>query len=206
MARGISFVGFSSASVLRQPAGYYQLSQLCFKGAMVRQYHTSMIAMNKNKKGGNQKGGKGGDDAAEVPAMKLPEISKFDKTMDGTITWMTNEFAKLKVGRVSADLFSNLSVESYGTVGKAGQVTLKSNTKLVVSVYDPSMAKPVADAIRDCGLNINPTIEGSNVMATIPRPSKESRDLMVKAAIKLAEKVRVLMMVQMSSCMNAQRL
>ena len=169
------------------------MSQLWhLNGALIaRSYHTSHMVMSKNKKGGNQKG-KGNDDEA-APAVKMPELKNYEKTMDGTINWMTNEFAKLKVGRVSVDMFSNLPVESYGTVGKAGQVTLKSNTKLVVSVYDPTMAKPVADAIKDCGLNLNPTIEGSNVMATIPRPSKESRDLMVKAATKLAEKVMTLL-------------
>ncbi len=180
-SRGALLGPVTGSLAKRSPVVHRFLSFTSFN----RHFNSSAIAMSKNKKGAS----KGGNSEEAVPAVKLPEISKFEKNMDGTINWMTNEFAKLKVGRVSADLFTNLPVESYGTVGKAGQVTLKSNTKLVVSVYDPSIAKAVADAIRDCGLNLNPTIEGSNVMATIPRPSKESRDVMVKAANKLSEKV-----------------
>jgi ribosome recycling factor len=148
------------------------------------------LALSKNNSKKGAKGGKdkGGDDDT-APAVKLPDIKVYEKSMDGTLNWVTNELSKMKIGRISADMFTNLPVESFGTVGKAGQVTLKSNTKLVVAVFDPSMTKPVADAIRACGLNLNPIVEGSNVMATIPKPSKESRDAMVKAAQKLAEKV-----------------
>jgi ribosome recycling factor len=151
----------------------------------------------KSKKGGN-KGGK--DDSA--PDVKLPDVKSVEKSMDGTVNWVASEFAKLKVGRVSADLFSNLPVESYGTVGKAGQVTLKSNTKLLVALYDPVMGKAVADAIRNCGLNLNPTIEGNNVMANIPRPSKESRDALVKTAQKLAEKAKTDIRNMRKDCMD----
>jgi hypothetical protein len=167
-------------------------SSICLASRIVR-YPTAAIASGFHSSAYvcNKKGGKGKKevDSTTETAVALPDVKAYDKGIEGTVNWFSTELSKLKVGRVSADLFNNLPVESYGTVGKAGQVTLKSNAKLVVSVFDPEIATAVADAIRNCGLNINPTIEGSNVMATIPRPSKESRDALVKNVAKLSEKV-----------------
>ena len=50
--------------------------------------------------------------------------------------------------------------------------------------------KKVADALRDSELNLNPTIDGSNLEVIIPKPSQEVRESTVRAMQKQAEKVK----------------
>jgi ribosome recycling factor len=151
-------------------------------GFPVRFYQSTKLVSKKS----SDKKSKGDDDSAPV---KLPDVKTFEKLMDNSVTWFTSELAKIKVGRLTADVFANVSLESYGTIGKAGQVTMKTPTKLVVAVYDPSATKNVAEALRSCGLGVNPSVEGSNVIVNVPKPSKEARDTMSKNASRLLEKV-----------------
>jgi ribosome recycling factor len=85
--------------------------------------------------------------------------------------------------------FHNLVVESYGTLATIAQVSLMTSSKLSISVYDPDAVKYAADAIRDCGLNLNPMIEGNTIIVNIPKPSKEYRENLVKSLAKISEKV-----------------
>lgn len=154
----------------------------------IRTYHSSPILCKKVSKG---KGKKGDDDEDDDAPAELPDLKSVEKSMDNTLNWATLEIGKIKVGRVTADLFANLPVESYGTVGKAGQVTLKSSSKLVVALFDPAIGPAVAEAIRNCGLGINPQVEGNNVLANIPKPSKEARDMMLKNVTRIADKAKM---------------
>lgn len=53
------------------------------------------------------------------------------------------------------------------------------------------MTKAVEDAIRECGMNLNPSSEGQGqVNVPIPKATKESREAVAKVAAKHAEKVR----------------
>lgn len=145
----------------------------------------SAAAFAKAKKGGkNAKG-----DSDEEGGGELPDIGPTKQKMEQVVDRFSQEMSKLKVGRASVDMFNGIQVGSYGSVSSAGQVSVKNATSVNIAVFDPSMVKTVADAIRDCGMGFNPTIENSNVSVFIPKPSKESRELMLKAASKSAEKV-----------------
>lgn len=152
-----------------------------------KSYHTSPMVLAKAKKGGSSK--KGGDDSDDAVEVKLPDLANIKKNMDGVIDRFSKELAKLKVGKASADMFSDVQVGSYGSVASAGQVTVKSASTISIAVYDPGMVKTVADAVRDCGMGFTPTIENNVVSVFVAKPSKESRDTLVKAAGRIAEKV-----------------
>lgn len=86
--------------------------------------------------------------------------------------------------------FHSIPVESYGTISNIAQVTLKSASKVSITVFDPEAVKKVADAIRaSSDLNLNPIIDGSTMEVNIPKPSKETREATVKSMHKVAEKV-----------------
>lgn len=52
------------------------------------------------------------------------------------------------------------------------------------------MTKAVEDAIRECGMGLNPISEGQGqVNVPIPKSTKESREAVAKVAAKQAEKV-----------------
>ncbi|RYH30054.1 ribosome-recycling factor [archaeon] len=155
----------------------------------IRSFHSSRSSYAKKK--GGKKDSDEDDSSDGKSSVELPKVKAFESSMDNTVKWVLSELTKIKVGAITADMFANLPLSgtSYGTVGKAGQVLMKTSTKLVVSVYDPTLTTAVSDALKSAGFNLNPSIEGNNVNATIPRPSKEAREHMVANASKMAEKV-----------------
>lgn len=62
---------------------------------------------------------------------------------------------------------------------------------LCLLASSPQMTKAVEDAVRECGMGLNPNSEGQGqVHVPIPKPTKESRQAVAKVAAKNAEKVR----------------
>ncbi len=162
-----------------------QISAYLRESISVRRFHTSKVVEAKAKKGGSKKG----DDEDDSGGAQLPNIADTKKSMEIIVDRFSVELGKLKVGKASVDIFRDIQVGSYGSVSSAGQVTVKSASSVAIAVYDPTMVKTVADAIKDCGLGFAPTIENSTVSVFIPKPSKESRDALAKSAGQLGEKV-----------------
>lgn len=122
---------------------------------------------------------------------ELPDPKTAEELMANALKKLTAELSKIRNGSVSADMFNEVPIESYGFVGSAGQVTVKSPTKIAISVYDPSVTQQVANAIRNhTKMGLNPSTEGNIVSITVPKPSKEFRDDMLKQASLTVEKVK----------------
>ena len=122
----------------------------------------------------------------------LPDTKDMDLQMEKKITRLSDEFAKLRSGQVNTEIFRTVMVDSGGarvSVADAGQLSVKSPTKMSISVFDPSITNAVAEAIRECGMGLTPTVEGNNVVMSIPKPSKESKEALVKIARVIADKV-----------------
>lgn len=145
----------------------------------------------KDKKKGGKKGkNDDDDDEDDGPAMEIPKAKVFETAMDATVRWFQGEMAKIKVGGATVELFANLQLPgSAKTIGRAGQVVMKTPTKLLVSVFEASDTQLVVEALKNSGFELNPSVEGNSVHAAIPRPSKENRQVMVNMASTVSEKV-----------------
>ncbi len=66
------------------------------------------------------------------------------------------------------------------------------NLNLIINIvaFDPQLSGAIATAIREGGMGLNPLVEGNTVMVNIPKPSKESRDLLIKTASKYSERTK----------------
>lgn len=157
----------------------------------VQYFHRSTVQLAKKKKGGKQVSkGDDDDDDEDVEIVSLPDLSKYEERMKKRTNSLEEELKKFRTGRASTDMFNDLHLEHFGRLIDAGQFTLSSPTKLVISVYDPAMVNQVANAIRDCGMNLNPDTDGNSVTVKIPKPSKETRELMIKTLQRSAEKAK----------------
>ncbi|CAE7670610.1 frr [Symbiodinium microadriaticum] len=156
---------------------------------MYRTFKTTPILSAKDTKGKGKKSGKGAksDDNNEI---SLPSVADVGKQMDSRLAHLKDEFSKMHAGKNSADMFNHLQVPGYGGLAETGQISLKGGNRLTINCYDPTLVKAVADCIRDCGMSLNPTIEGGAVVVLIPKASAEARTEMVKLAGKAAEKVK----------------
>ena len=159
------------------------LNLTCPSFATFRCFHSTptLCAKKKNDKKNVQ---------AEV--VELPDMKGFDSEMERRLEHLIEEFSHIRPGRTSPDMFNHVVVEGQGgrvPMAEVGQITLKGTTRVTVTVFDPLMAPAVAKALRDCGMNINPVVEGASVNITMPKASSEARSNLMKLVSKAAEKV-----------------
>jgi Ribosome recycling factor len=136
-----------------------------------------------------------------VADIVLPDTKLMDAQMEKKMVRIIDEFMKLRSGQVNTEVFRSVMVDSGGSrlsVADSGQISVKSPTKMSISVFDPSLVVLVADAIRDSGMGLNPTVEGNSVLMSMPKPSKEAKEALVRSARIIADRVSLLRSCKMS--------
>jgi ribosome recycling factor len=102
--------------------------------------------------------------------------------------------------------YSDVKVDAYGaiaTLQKVAQVSVRDPRSLLVNVFDGALTSSVEKAIRNAGLNLNPSQESSGkITVPIPRPTKETRELMGKVCSKAPMSCRCLLEYKMHSDMT----
>lgn len=152
-----------------------------------RAFHATAVAWAKSGKG------KRDEEEESGPPVVLPNTKDLDLLMDKRVARLLVEFAEIRGGRVTPDMFNNVSIEAHGarmTLGEVGQATLKTSSKINVAVFDPDLVAAVVKGIRDSGHGLSPTSEGNNVIINVPKPSRQARENMVKLVGKAAERIK----------------
>ena len=157
---------------------------------------------SKGNKGADEKKSKGGskETAAAAPPTEQVDIfaDAFDEPLitglDKTITQLETTLKTMRGGDVNAELFDACAVEAYGDrqpLATVAHVAVASPTLVRISCFDPQLAPAVAKAVADIeGLGLNPNVSGGDVVVPIPRPSKEQRGALAKAAGAAAEEAK----------------
>ena len=126
--------------------------------------------------------------------MSTPLDKELKKRMEGAIDSLKREFAGLRTGRASISLLEPVSVDAYGAqmpLNQVGTVSVPESRMLNVQVWDRKLVGAVEKAIRDSGLGLNPSSDGSSVRVPIPPLSEERRTELTKVAGRYAEQARV---------------
>jgi ribosome recycling factor len=116
------------------------------------------------------------------------------KRMDGAIEVLRKEFSGLRTGRASASLLEPVTVPAYGSdvpLNQVGTVSVPEPRLLSVQVWDKGLVKAVEKAIRNSGLGLNPSSDGTLVRIPVPELSEERRGELAKVASRYAEQARV---------------
>lgn len=104
------------------------------------------------------------------------------------------ELAGLQVGRVSPAVLDDVMVEAYGTktpIPQVASVTAQGAQMLLIQPWDSSITKDVERALRICGRDYNPTIDGAVVRLPFPPLTEEKRKSIVKLVAERAEEAKV---------------
>ena len=155
-----------------------------FSPVVVRLYRPSLALLAKKSKGKSTK-----DDEE---AVLLPDMTTYDAQMKRRIASFKEELAQIRGGSASKDMLSNIIVTAFGSklpLPEAGQIALKTPTALTISVFDTTMTPFIVAAVRDAGMNLSPVVEGNTVVVNVPKPSKEAREMQIKAIGKMSEQV-----------------
>jgi ribosome recycling factor len=114
--------------------------------------------------------------------------------MDGAIETLRKEFQGLRTGRASVNLLDPVMVEAYGNptpLTQVGTVGAPEPRLLTVTVWDKGMVKSVEKAIRESGLGLNPSSDGTLIRIPLPDLNQERRQELSKLAGKYAEQAKV---------------
>jgi ribosome recycling factor len=91
--------------------------------------------------------------------MTEPNLTEYQRRMDGALEALKKEFAGLRTGRASAGMLEPVMVEAYGNtmpLAQVGTISVPEPRMLSVTVWDKGMVKAVEKAIRDANLGLNP--------------------------------------------------
>jgi len=121
-------------------------------------------------------------------------LDDLELRMDGALDALKREMIGLRTGRASADLLTPVEVEAYGSrvpLNQVASVNVPEPRMLTVSVWDKSMVGVVEKAIREAGLGLNPSADGTVVRVPIPDLNEERRRELARVAAKYAEDSRI---------------
>ena len=115
--------------------------------------------------------------------------AKLSKSLD----FLKSELNQLRTGRPSPSLIENIQVEAYDTkmtVKELGSISVLDSQNLSISVWDKSLLKVIAGAIRESELKLNPVVDGDVVRVPLPALTEERRKDLVKLVSSKVEETK----------------
>src|SRR5574341_77761 len=121
-------------------------------------------------------------------------FTQLQKDMEGSVSALRKELAKLRTGRASTALLEQIMVDYYGTSTPLNQLSTLSAPEprlLVIQPFDRSVMGDIEKAILKSDLGLTPNNDGKIIRIPIPQLTEERRKDLVKHVKKIAEEYRV---------------
>ncbi|GLC45806.1 hypothetical protein PLESTB_001153800 [Pleodorina starrii] len=196
-------LGAKQPSSLAALTGIWEPLAACRRDAwspLLQQQVATFASKGAAKHGRGGKAAGGGKGAADKVAGEEAEVPEFDLEpfvgqMRASLEHLQRELAGIRTGRASPGLLEGVVVadSSHGShvpLRGLGTVVVRNPHLLVVEVYDPQDAQPVATAIQTSPLKLQARVEGSEVLVEVPRLTMDMVERMAKLAGQEAEAAR----------------
>jgi len=121
-------------------------------------------------------------------------IREAESKMAGAVDYARQDFAAIRTGRATPDMFSKLLAEYYGTPTPLLQLATFSSPEprtMLITPYDRTALPAVEKAIRNSDLGVAPSDDGITIRIILPELTEERRKEYVKVARTKAEDGRV---------------
>ena len=115
-------------------------------------------------------------------------------SMDKAINHMESELTKIRAGKAHPAMLDSVMVEYYGSMTPLSQVSNINSSDartLTVQAWEKSMLDPIATAIINANLGLNPMNNGESILINIPPLTEERRKDMIRLVRHEAEGGRV---------------
>lgn len=122
------------------------------------------------------------------------QIEMTEEGMSDALEHLKKELLKLRTGKASTAMFSDLMVQYYGSPTPLNQVANVSTSDartIVIQPWEKSMLAPIERAIFEANLGLTPQNDGELVRIMIPPLTEERRKQLVKKAKALGEDTKV---------------
>lgn len=107
---------------------------------------------------------------------------------------LEGEFSKLQMGRANPALVEGIFVEQYGSlqaIKNCASVNILDPQTLSIVPWDKTLVHPIAKAITDAGVGLNPQTQADSVLIRVPQMTEDRRKDMCKIVKKFAEEGKV---------------
>ena len=121
-------------------------------------------------------------------------LNEADAKMGKSVESTREEFAALRAGRATPNMFSKITVDYYGTptpIQQLASFSVPEARIVLVAPYDIGSIGNVERAIRDSDLGVNPSNDGKVLRCVFPELTEERRKEFIKIAKAKAEDGRV---------------
>ena len=122
------------------------------------------------------------------------ELFEAEEKMDKAVTVAKEDFATIRTGRATPQMFSKVLVDYYGAPTPIQQLASFQTPEarmIVISPFDKSSMQNIERAIRDSDLGVNPVDDGNVIRVVLPILTEERRKEYIKLARHKAEDSRV---------------
>lgn len=130
--------------------------------------------------------------------MTLEEVNKWieksEMQMKHAIEHLDHELVKLRTGKASPSLVSDIMVEYYGSptpMNNVASISTSDARTLVIQPWEKPMLKVIENAIFEANIGITPQNDGEVIRLNLPPLTEERRKDLVKQAKHLAEEAKV---------------
>ena len=104
------------------------------------------------------------------------------------------EFGKLQMGRATPALVEDVMIEQYGSMQplkNSASLNILDPQTLSIAPWDKALIHPIAKAITDAWIGLNPQAMADSILIRVPQLTEERRKDMVKIVKKFAEEAKV---------------
>jgi ribosome recycling factor len=115
------------------------------------------------------------------------------RRMDQSVTDFQASLAATRTGRASVHMPDQIKVDYYGTptpINQMAQVSAPEPQLIVISPWDPTIAKEIEKAIQGSDLGFNPISDGKIIRVPVPAMTEERRRDVCKHINKVLEEHR----------------
>ncbi len=116
------------------------------------------------------------------------------EAMNKAISRLEDELTKIRAGKANPTMLDSVSVDYYGTMTpilQVANVTAPDAKTITVQPWEKNMLNPIATAILNSNLGLNPQNNGELLIISLPALTEERRKEFVKKARGEAENSKV---------------
>jgi len=121
-------------------------------------------------------------------------IRDAESKMAGAVDYARQDFAAIRTGRATPDMFNKLQADYYGSPTPLLQLATFNSPEprtMLITPFDRTALPAVLKAIRDSDLGVAPSDDGNTIRVVLPELTEERRKEYVKTARTKSEDGRV---------------
>ncbi len=122
------------------------------------------------------------------------ELFEAEEKMDKAVTVAKEDFATIRTGRATPQMFSKVLVDYYGAPTPINQLASFQTPEarmILINPFDKGSMHNIEKAIRDSDLGVNPVDDGQVIRVVLPVLTEERRKEYIKLAKHKAEDSKV---------------